>query len=139
MKVKTSELIGQALDWAVAKCEGYDCQFDDEVTGPWLIPQEGYLHDEKPLTRYTPSTSWAQGGPIGDREQISVWVSAFPNKGLWCAAPAEFTSSTYDTFEKVMGEMPDPIHGPTRLIATMRCYVTYNLGDEVEIPERLLK
>lgn len=24
MKIKTSELIGQALDWAVAKCEGYD-------------------------------------------------------------------------------------------------------------------
>ena len=29
-------------------------------------------------------------------------------------------------------------HGPTPLIAAMRCYVTSKLGDEVEIPKDLL-
>jgi hypothetical protein len=33
--------------------------------------------------------------------------------------------------------MPDPYHGPTPLIAAMRCYVASKLGDEVEIPEEL--
>lgn len=29
--------------------------------------------------------------------------------------------------------------GPTPLIAAMRCYVASNLGEEVEIPEEVLK
>ncbi len=28
-------------------------------------------------------------------------------------------------------------HGPTPLIAAMRCYVASKLGDEIEIPEEL--
>jgi hypothetical protein len=62
--MKTNELTGAALDWAVAKCEGYD----------WFI-----LWDEnKP--RY--STNWAQGGPIIEREKIDV--IADPNgKDVW--------------------------------------------------------
>ena len=27
--------------------------------------------------------------------------------------------------------------GPTPLIAAMRCYVAYKLGDEIEVPEEL--
>ena len=47
MKIKTSELSGAALDWAVCKCEG-----------------------EQP-SRYTKySTDWALCGPIVEREKI---------------------------------------------------------------------
>ncbi len=48
--MKTSELIGAALDWAVCVCEG-----------------------ESPsrYTRY--STEWAHGGPIIEREKIETW------------------------------------------------------------------
>ena len=121
MKIKTSELIGPALDWAVAKCEGYSCQFDDEVSGPWLAPQEGYLHDEKPLSRFKPSTDWAQGGTIIEREKIGldysgVWSACHPRirpKGKWWRS------------------------GPTPLIAAMRAFVASKLGDEVDIPEEL--
>ena len=34
--------------------------------------------------------------------------------------------------------MKTVIHGPTPLIAAMRCYVASKLGDEVEVPEELL-
>lgn len=51
-KVKTNNLIGASLDWAVAKADGYD----------WLI-----LWD-KNKPRY--STDWAQGGPIIERELL---------------------------------------------------------------------
>lgn len=53
MKVKTSELAGAALDWAVAKCEGNTITFADDglPSGQW----EMY------------SSNWAQGGPIIER------------------------------------------------------------------------
>ena len=53
--MKTSELTGAALDWAVAKCEGLIDQ-----------PRWGYLYGFKP------STDWAQGGPIIERGDISI-------------------------------------------------------------------
>lgn len=62
--MKTSELTGVALDWAVAKCEG-------------LIDQNGWTSVEifkasrgGGFNRY--STDWAQGGPIIEREQIAI-------------------------------------------------------------------
>ena len=52
--MKTSELQGIALDWAVTKCEGYDHEITPgSVWGNW-----GW------------ATDWAQGGPIIDREGI---------------------------------------------------------------------
>jgi len=119
-KVKTSELSGSALDWAVAKCEGYECQFDDEVSGPWLISQEGYLNDEKPLSSMRYSTDWALGGLIIERENIGLW------------------SEGYDWEAKIatdFGQLAEWHESP--LIAAMRCYVASQLGDEVEIPNEL--
>ena len=53
--MKTSELTGAALDWAVAKCEGL-------------------LHDDGTVSDYwQPSELWEQGGPIIEREKIAVW------------------------------------------------------------------
>ena len=123
MKIKTAELTGAALDWAVAECEGYDCLFDDEVSGAWLVPQQGYLHDEKPLSKFNPTANWAQGGPIIERERIEL---RFDRSGRmtnpWNAS----------TLERMTG-------GPTPLMAAMRCYVASKLGDEIKVPEELLK
>ena len=75
----------------------------------------------------SPSTNWAQGGPIIEREVISLvflgdhWVASTPNP------------------EAKLGDGRDPLeaYGPTPLIAAMRCYVSSKLGDEVELPEEL--
>ena len=120
--MKTNELTGAALDWAVAKCEGYDCLFDDEVSGAWLVPQQGYLHDEKPLSRFSPSTNWAQGGPIIEREQINIGTVGI---STWRAG---LTNEDGKSFWA---------DGPTPLIAAMRCLVASKLGDEVELPDGL--
>ena len=58
MKVKTSDLTGAALDWAVAKCEGFD-----------LLNIYGHIQIAF-CPRY--STDWAQGGPIIERETIAT-------------------------------------------------------------------
>jgi hypothetical protein len=52
--MKTSELTGAALDWAVAKCAGA-------------------VGTNDRLAWYTPSTNWHQGGAIIECEKISLW------------------------------------------------------------------
>jgi len=72
---------------------------------------------------YEPSTAWSQGGPIIEREKISVVQNC--DTGEWLA-------TTYGQY----GAKYYP--SPTPLVAAMRCYVASKLGDEVEIPEELL-
>lgn len=112
MKVKTSELIGHALDWAVAKCEGI-------ATDKWgvaWVPMYGQEHFNK---RFEPSTSWLHGGPLIERALINV-----------------------EPFEDINGKQwaSDAVwEGPTPLIAAMRCYVARKMGDEVDIPDELMQ
>lgn len=107
--VKTTKLIGPALDWAVAKCEGL----------AWPDNAAKFLGEQC----YKPSTDWSQGGPIIERENLVVGPTGggiFPDK--WVASSE---NSPY-------------LFGPTPLIAAMRCHVTNKIGDEVEVPEELL-
>ena len=80
---------------------------------------ERSTHDEPPL-EYYPSTDWAQGGPIIEREGIDLQYQGGDND-KWAADMFGAECSVY---------------GDTPLIAAMRCYVASKLGDEVE-PEEL--
>ena len=110
--MKTSELIGAALDWAVAQCEG------EEVS---VI--RGQLETRWTDNGWKPSTDWAQGGPIIERESISLSAEL----GGWDARIYEADAEPWCAI------------GPAPLIAAMRCYVASVLGDEVEIPATLLE
>jgi hypothetical protein len=120
-KIKTSELTGPALDWAVATCEGKEIFLDRETP-------EFMCLGEMSLYRFSPTTYWAQGGPIIERERIDLQAKI--NAG-----------SDYDEWVAVIGIGPNQRrrYGPTPLVAAMRCYVAYKLGYEVEIPEELAK
>ncbi len=110
--MKTSELTGAALDWAVAKCQPDDTLsvYFDEDTG------EPLCHDDWPDNQeFKPSSDWAQGGPILERERIEL----VPNGNGWDAMQAD---------------QHIPNEGPTPLVAAMRCYVASRFGDEVELP-----
>ncbi len=104
--MKTSELTGAALDWAVAKAEGKKPSIERN-----LIWTRG---KNTPYALFQPSIDWAQGGPIIERERINVdpspdsaeWYGYYDNNGKWYS-------------------------GPTPLIAAMRCYVASKLGEEV--------
>lgn len=53
MKIKTSELIGAALNWSVAKAEGID-----------VFILCGIVHERKSKDlSYNPSRWWRQAGP----------------------------------------------------------------------------
>lgn len=138
MKVKTSELTGAALDWAVAKCEGRTIRHD-----PMKIDSKGYwIWEEVPSgkggilihksvymrigTEYSPSTNWAQGGPIKECEKIGTqW-----DQGRCEAAYEQFSTPVWDNQSYGIGQ--------TELIAVMRCRVTNKLGDEVDVPRGLI-
>ena len=63
--MKTAELIGAQLDWAVAKAEGAEFHHIGEV----LCVAWDEKFDVR-LTDYSPSTKWVQGGAIIEREKI---------------------------------------------------------------------
>lgn len=112
--MKTSELIDEKLDWAVASIEGVP------IHGGKHIGILGYSKDRGDALWFLPSTDWSQGGPIIERERITL--DPFDDSPNWCATIPGYMYRVY---------------GPTPLIAAMRCYVASKLGDEVEIPEEL--
>jgi hypothetical protein len=131
--MKVYELTGHALNWAVAMAEG-DKVYRPRLGRPSNWDKEAYLadgSDDRWVVRvenrrvaqfvdwtYNPSGDWMQGGPIIERERITV--IAMPN-GTWA------TSTPLHSF-----------HHPTPLIAAMRCYVESKLGNEIDIPAELL-
>lgn len=117
--MKTAELTGAALDWAVAKCEGADAETLDPIT---------WIHTAYPSGVYNYSTNWSQGGPIIEREFISVEAT-----GIHPYWHARMAYESEDGIEQWSEE-----RGPTPLIAAMRCYVASKLGDDITIPEELL-
>lgn len=120
MKIKTNELTGAALDWAVAKAAGIveDGEFDTTRSIRFIL--DGY---------YTPSTNWAQAGPLIETAGITVVCWAKP--GQWEA------QSTARLWMQINGPTSVMFKGPTALIAAMRCYVASKLGDEIDLPEEL--
>lgn len=135
MKIKTADLIGAPLNWAVAKCEIPNDIRDNRPrfwihpNNPKLVCRETYNHETNPkgyeLCLYT--VDWSQGGPIIDRE---IANGMHLHGGKICVA-------VY--YNETLGGFENESYGPTPLIAAMRCYVASRLGDEVEIPEEVLE
>ena len=118
VSVPVSELIGPTLDWAVAKCEGEPLQKGTGRTWQYWTNKVGFGE----LGIYNPSTNWSQGGPIIEREGISLRKES-------------------DTVPWWVASKVSARHGygnASPLIAAMRCYVASKLGDTVEIPKELL-
>ena len=123
--MKTSDLIGVSLDWAVAKCEGATNLWYDTVATHWItLDGKDRALSKGWAQSYLPSTDWAQGGPIIERARIGV--EPWGGDAFWVAMTY---SETGMTLQKKFGSKP--------LIAAMRCYVASRLGDDVEIPEEL--
>ena len=68
--MKTSELTGAALDWAVATCEEVELVYD-RMHGWWETSDPYYAEPNDP-EMFSPSTNWAQGGEIIERECIGI-------------------------------------------------------------------
>jgi hypothetical protein len=106
--MKTSKLTGPALDWAVAQA-WYGPEYDMSIP----LFDDGFI--------FQPSVLWQHGGPIIDRQRIDLEHYVLPHIG-WMAG--------------IINKAQE--HGPTPLIAAMRCFVASRLGDDVTVPDGLV-
>ena len=117
--MKTSELSGAALDWAVSHCVEWSRKF------PIM-----------PLRVLPYSTNWAHGGTIVEREKISLIWMGFADEQYWVGS-IDAVRHEHEMFNGVDVPFEHEARGTTPLVAAMRAYVTSKLGDEVQIPEEI--
>ena len=120
--MKTSELTGAALDWAVAKAEGK--LNDVEICAGSIL----YGRITSGFVYHRRSANWAQGGPIIEKEGMDLnphGVDSSSGRTHWRAAIQWLDESDFEAI------------GATPLEAAMRCYVASKLGDTVDIPDEL--
>lgn len=128
MKVKTAELDGIALDWAVAVARNMR---DIKIFRPTRPTDRGWIEvrfntDHRvPTGRYDPSVNPEFSWPIIDSEGISLikqtdtrWVSEY---SLGCGRTDHARA-----------------WGPTSLVAPMRCFCLEQHGDEIDVPDAAL-
>lgn len=129
--IKVSEATELQLDWLVAKCvnpaHGMVRTHQDNKD-QWHVT----LHGER--GNYAPSTDWAVGGPIIEREVDTIerrvgyfYVNRFKRH----------KDRVNPDFSTTPGDRNAWATGPTMLIAGLRCYVASKFGDTAEVPEEL--
>ncbi|MCK0547904.1 phage protein NinX family protein [Pseudomonas syringae pv. aptata] len=113
VEVKTPDLVGTALDWAVAKVEGVELALVGDY--PHVVVG-GRL-----LGNYRPSTNWSQCGPLIEKYKPEFEVNRF-NDTVWARLQGSDLKS----------------RGETHLIAACRAIVALVLGETVSVPKELL-
>lgn len=126
IEVRVSNLVGAALDWAVAKVEQVDTSWRYGRELVQVHDRGGIKLIESIRSIYSPSTDWSQGGPLVDKHHGGLHYEAHladanfryssgPSRtGFWC-------------------------YGPTALIAFCRGLVKAKLGDTVQVPKELMQ
>jgi hypothetical protein len=123
-RIKISDAPPRAIDWLVAKVQGWAIYPTDSAErGQWWHPN-GTPHGHKVwVGAWQPSTNPAQGHPILDRECVATYPMPGEAGGKWRG----------ERWGKHLQA------GPTMLIAGLRCFLVSRLGEEAEVPEELLK
>ncbi|NBA79057.1 DUF2591 domain-containing protein [Pseudomonas putida] len=129
IEVKTADLAGEALGWAVGKAEGLEL----ELAGP-----SGYITFYRVFyrrggktswvfERFNPWEDWALGGPLFDKH---------------CKGFGMLQDGTYSRYRAFAYDRPTGFSrlagGPTILAAGCRAIVALNIGDTVQVPKELM-
>lgn len=121
VEVKTPDLSGAALDWAVAKAEGVAVSV--RAPTPPLLGAAWLSIGDMGCT-FHPSTDWRCGGPLIEKYKLDIGAPLENKNGPWNAAT----------------EWGHPLRhkGCTPLIAACRAIVASVLGEAVSVPKELL-
>ena len=121
--IKTSDLIGQPLEYASASCIGYD---EDR-----LIIVDGIVKiRESTAEEFVPcdlSTDWRRGGPAFFKAGVNVGPCLKPSD------PSDVSQAFLCNANGVATEI-----GPDPLVAAMRCIVSAIVGAVVSVPASLV-
>lgn len=121
VEVKTSELVGTALNWAVALAD----------RGADRMPSAAQF---KVWGDYRPSINWSEGGPLIDRYQVALVPEANDGDIGTESSSRWIAEIYYDGGEHYATDACD-----SALIALCRAIVAAKLGDVVQVPVVLLE
>lgn len=124
IEVKTSDLIGRALDYAVAVVEGHPL-CEECCSGTYALIIGTGRGD---LKEFSPSTDWSHGGPLIEKHMLRVKPHVSTN-GVITSWVADMTWPC--------ATMPGRC-GKTPLIAACRAIVMKELGAVVSVPKELM-
>lgn len=122
IEVRTRDLAGEALGWAVAQAEGLQAHIEPPQYGnPSRVFVRRADEATSRLDRYNPQEDWGLGGQLIEKYRFGF--------GLYS-----------DSFFAVTGldDAPGEADGSTHLISACRAIVAARLGDPVLIPRELL-
>lgn len=122
IEVKTADLTGHALDWAVAQAEGLEVSLvGPQYNVPWRVfwKKRGQALEWDVL--YNPHEDWALGGPLIEKYRVGFGLNS-------------------DCLFAVTGldDLPGDADGSTHLVAACRAIVAAKLGDTVQVPKELV-
>lgn len=122
IEVPISDLAGAALDWAVAvACDEEPMHIRDSEPRLW---------NEDHSFGYSPSTDWAQGGPLIEKHKVATIEMGEPLE--WYA----LIGISFDIGNNLCGEVEAT--GQTPLIAGVRAICAAKLGPTVSVPSELV-
>jgi len=127
IEMKATELIGSALDWAVAKALGWVSYPTDSIEqgDTWhMNPGTAPFGPVMKVADWRPSTDWSQGGPLIEKYRMHICPIVYDGMGM--------TQCWIDGCDNRFIDS-------TPLIAAMRCLVDAKLGDTVQIPSELIQ
>lgn len=119
--MKINDLSGALLDYWVARANGWTSNANPSA---W-VDDKGALCFI-PAVCYDPSTDWALGGPIIERERIHL--EPFPGGDEY---PEWMAFEQSDGWGEPLDDSPRRQCGSTALEAAMRAYVASKFGAEV--------
>lgn len=125
MKIKTRDLTDLALRWAAAKALNADIRFGADTTGLFINQGDGFEY-------FTPDTDGEQAEPL------IAGVDCVRGNDLYFPEGNEH-GDFYEPLWLASLNGGVKFHGRTRLEASLRCRISKILGDEVDVPEELLK
>ncbi len=128
MKVKTSELSGVQLDYAVAWSVDWGQPVLHITSGGSFVELMGVV--------FSPTSNWSQCGPLIEQFKLTLYLHTeyeINGEGVYDVYEAGCSADWF-----VDASTPDPVSTDPK-IAICRAVVASKLGDEVDIPDELME
>ncbi|MCP8349327.1 DUF2591 domain-containing protein [Pseudomonas sp. FBF18] len=145
IEVKTADLVGEQLAWAVAKAEGLDVHVAKPHYG---APHRVFVNYRGEATerceRYNPHESWTLGGELIEKHQVSLsppTSAVHRNFGYMDKRNGYYESGLWSStiFGKERKHRRTAFHHPKKpLVVAMQAIVQLEFGDTVQVPKELM-
>ncbi len=120
IEVKTADLAGEALGWAVGKAEGLELfLIPPQYNNSWLVFARYQATATEHSKRYNPHEDWAIAGPLVSKHKLSI--DPRRNAGTWDAYSDRWVNAC---------ETPQT--------AVCLAVVLATLGHTVQVPKELM-